>query len=81
MSKTNKQHFHPKNILFFYELSFSFMSWKFWCILVSSKRKGGRDMDTKKIGAFLKQCRKEKNLPLTAYQYIPKLPRHKTRIR
>ena len=23
---------------------------------------GGKDMDTKKIGAFLKQCRKEKNL-------------------
>jgi len=30
--------------------------------LVSCKWKRGRDMDTKKIGAFLKQCRKEKNL-------------------
>ena len=33
-----------------------------WYILVSCKWKRGRDMDTKKIGAFLKQCRKEKNL-------------------
>ena len=31
-------------------------------MLVSCKGKRGKDMDTKKIGAFLKQCRKEKNL-------------------